>query len=115
MEAERTPFLRTTAKSRLGVLLPWLYLGILACINVYVCREAFVTESTVHWNSIQGQWISLARIVGLDWFGARWWRYWGGTARLEFTYAPLLRTAFAATIGLFHCSLHLPLHLLTGF
>jgi hypothetical protein len=53
-------------KPGVGILLPWLYLGILACVNIYICREAFVTESSGHWNSIHGKWMSLARIAGLD-------------------------------------------------
>jgi hypothetical protein len=96
------------------LLLPWFYLGILACINVYICRDAFATESTGHWNSIHGQWISLARIAGFDWVRPTWWPYWGGGAPLEFTYAPLVPVAMASMMRLFHCSAAFALNLLTG-
>jgi len=102
------------AKRRVCALLPWLYLGILACVNVYICREAFVTESTGHWNSIHGQWMSLARLAGFDWLKPTWWPYWGGGAPLEFTYAPLVPVAMAAMMRLFHCSPALALNFLTG-
>jgi hypothetical protein len=102
------------AKSRVSVVLPWLYLLILACINIYICREAFVTDSIGHWNSIHGQWISLARIAGLDWLKPTWWPYWGGGAPLEFTYAPLIPAAMAVMVRLFHCSPEAALNVLTG-
>src|SRR5258708_32364469 len=88
---ERNP----AATFRVTMLLPWVYLGILACVNIYICREAFVTASSGHWNSIHGQWMSLARIAALDWLRPTWWPYWGGGAPLEFTYAPLVPVAIA--------------------
>jgi hypothetical protein len=98
----------------MSTLLPWVYLGILACVNVYICREAFVTESSGHWNSIHGQWISLARIAPLDWLRPTWWRYWGAGAPLEFTYAPLLPVAIAVINRVFHLSPALALNVLTA-
>ncbi len=99
---------------RLSILLPWVYLGILACVNIYICREAFVTESSGHWNSIHGQWISLARIAPLDWLRPTWWRYWGGGAPLEFTYAPLIPAIIAVINRVFHLSPALALNVLTA-
>jgi hypothetical protein len=97
-----------------SLVVPWLYLGILTFVNVFICRDAFVTEATGHWNSIHGQWISLARIAGFDWLRPAWWRYWGGGAPLEFTYAPLIPVWIAAMMRWFHCSPELALNVLTG-
>jgi hypothetical protein len=94
--------------------LPWLYLAVLVCVNVFICREAFVTEAAGHWNSIHGQWISLARLAGLDWLRPNWWPYWGGGSRLEFTYAPLIPVLIAAMMRCFRSSPELALNLLTG-
>jgi len=99
---------------RISILLPWVYLGILACVNIYICREAFVTESSGHWNSIHGQWISLARIAALDWLRPTWWRYWGAGSPLEFTYAPLVPAAIAVINRVFHVSPALALNVLTA-
>ena len=98
-----------------GILRPWLYLGLLALVNIYICGDAFVTASSDHWNSIHGQWMSLARIAGLsDWLRPTWWPYWGGGAPLEFTYAPLLPAAMAAMNRLFHWTPALALNVLTA-
>ncbi len=86
----------------------------LACVNIYICREAFVTASSGHWNSIHGQWMSLARIAALDWLRPTWWPYWGGGAPLEFTYAPLVPVAIAVMNRVFHLSPALALNVLTA-
>ena len=75
---------------------PWIYLFALAALNIYLCHEAFVTESTGHFHSMHGSWIALARLAGLDRFAPHWWPYWGGGAPLEFTYAPGIPVAMAA-------------------
>ena len=95
-------------------LRPWLYLAVLAWINVYICREAFFTESTGHWYSMHGDWIAMARLIGLDWLPARWWPYWGGGAPIQYAYAPLVPAATALIARLFHVSLPLAFHALTG-
>ena len=103
------------AKSPIGVLRPSLYLAILACVSIYICGDAFVTESSGHWNSIHGPWMSLARIARLgDWLRPTWWPYWGGGAPLEFTYAPLLPVAMTILNRLFHWSPPLALNFLTA-
>ena len=99
---------------RASLLLPWVYFGILACVNTYICREAFVTESSGHWNSIHGQWISLASIPALDWLRPTWWRYWGGGSPLEFTYAPLVPASIGAINRVMHLSPALALNVLTA-
>ncbi|MBZ5593794.1 MAG: hypothetical protein LAP39_16270 [Acidobacteriia bacterium] len=93
---------------------PWIYLCIVAAINLYVCHEAFTAESTGHWNSMHGIWMALARLAGLDWFSPRWWPYWGGGAPLEYTYSPLVPFATAGIARLFQCSIPLAFHALTG-
>jgi len=92
----------------------WLYLALLAWVNVYICREAFFTESTGHWYSMHGDWIAMARLIGLDWLPPRWWPYWGGGAPIQYAYAPLVPAATAMIARLFHVSLALAFHALTG-
>ena len=105
---------RAVAKTPRALVLPWIYLFIIAFINIYVCHEAFTTESTGHWNSMHGIWMALARLAGLDWFSPRWWAYWGGGAPLEYTYSPLVPFATAGIARLFQCSIPLAFHALTG-
>lgn len=102
-------------KPWLSTALPWIYLGVVAAINIYVCHESFTTESTGHWQSMHGIWMALARLAGLDWFSPRWWPYWGGGAPLEYTYSPLVPFATAGIARLFQCSVPLAFHALTGF
>ncbi len=87
---------RGHATIRLHASLPWIYLAILTAINLYICRRAFFADSSGHWNSIHGQWMSLARLAAFDWLRPAWWPYWGGGAPLEFTYAPFVPAAIAA-------------------
>jgi hypothetical protein len=101
-------------KPWLSTALPWTYLGVVAAINIYVCHEAFTTESSGHWQSMHGIWMSLARLAGLDWFSPRWWPYWGGGVPLEYTYSPLVPFATAGIARLFQCSIPLAFHALTG-
>jgi hypothetical protein len=95
-------------------LRPWLYLVLLVVLNAWICREAFVTQSTGHWYSMHGDWIAMARLVGLHWLEPRWWPYWGGGAPVEYAYAPLIPAATAVLGRLFHVSLPLAFHSLTG-
>ena len=92
----------------------WIYVCALAALNIYLCHESFVTESTGHFHSMHGSWIALARLVGLDRLAPHWWPYWGGGAPLEYTYAPFVPTATAVIARLFHWSLPLAFHALTG-
>lgn len=94
--------------------LPWLYACALAWVGVYICREAFFTESTGHFNSMHGEWLALARIAGLDWYSPRWWPYWGGGAPIEFAYAPLIPVLIAALARVLHSSPALALNIVMG-
>jgi hypothetical protein len=80
---------------------PWFYLLVLAWINVYIGRETFYTEATGHYNSMQGEWLALARLADFSWWHASWWPWWGGGAPLEYTYAPLvpMLTSFIAWVS----------------
>jgi hypothetical protein len=91
-----------------------LYLGLLIAVNFYICQHVLTNHVEDHWNSIHGQWISLARLVGLDWFRPRWWPYWGGGAPLEYTYAPLIPALIAAIMRVLHCGPALALNVLTA-
>ena len=46
--------------------LPWLYLLLVAGINIFIVGEAFVTESTGHLHSMHGYWMAIADRAGLD-------------------------------------------------
>jgi len=50
-------------RTRLGA-----YLAILAAINLYFCHNLFLAEYTGHMNSLQGLWITMARLAGTHWF-----------------------------------------------
>ena len=98
----------------LAALRPYLYLLALVWINVYICREAFYTESTGHFNSIHGEWMALARLGDFRWWHASWWRWWGAGSPLEYTYAPLvpMLTGFMAAMP--HGSIPLGFHQVSG-
>ena len=95
-------------------LRPYLYFLVLVWINVYICREAFFTESTGHFNSMHGEWMSLARLGDFRSWSPSWWPWWGDGAPLEYTYAPLIPALTAAIARLAHCSYALAFHQLTG-
>jgi hypothetical protein len=118
LEGARTPTeLKTKTPLReqpFSAAAPWVYLCLIAGINIYVCHEVFNTESTGHWNSMHGIWMALARLNGLHWFSSRWWPYWGGGVPLEYTYSPLVPFATAGLAQLFRCSIPLAFHALTG-
>ncbi len=99
---------------RRAAALPWLYLAILAGISFFICRETFYTESTGHWGSMHGEWIALARIVGIDWLGPRWWPYWGCGAPAQFAYAPLAPFTMAVISRLTAITPAMALHVVTG-
>jgi hypothetical protein len=94
-------------------LAPWLYLAVLAAVNLYICRDALVSTSCHHWNAMHGQWMALARLARFSWLHPTWWRYWGGGEPLSSTYNPLIPFGIAAISASLHCSLALALSLLT--
>lgn len=72
------------------ILIAGGYLVLLATINFYICRGLFFAEYTGHTNSIQGLWISMARLAGEHWFRPAWWPYQDGGVPFEHTYMPLV-------------------------
>jgi hypothetical protein len=70
-------------------LAPACLLAILAA-NVYVCRKLFFSEYTGHTNSIQGLWISMARLAGEHWYRPAWWPFHDGGMPFEHAYMPLV-------------------------
>ena len=92
----------------------WSYLMLVAVLNAYICQDAFITESTGHWHSMHGDWIAMARLIGLDWLPPRWWPYWGGGAPIQYAYAPLVPAVTAIIARLFQVSLPLAFNTLTG-
>jgi len=97
-----------------ATLRPFLYLGILAWINVYICREAFFTESTGHFNSMHGEWMALARLGDFHFWSVSWWPWWGAGAPLEYTYAPLVPALTALGARAAHHTLALSFAQLSG-
>ena len=82
--------------STLRRLRPFLYLAVLAAVNLYVCRGAFYTPSTGHFNSMHGEWMALARLGNFTSWKPQWWPWWGAGVPLEYTYAPLVPALTAA-------------------
>jgi hypothetical protein len=77
------------------VAIPVAYMLVLAAINFYLCRGLFSVEFTAHTNSIQGLWISMARLAGEHWFRPSWWPYQDSGMPFEHTYMPLVPAASA--------------------
>jgi hypothetical protein len=93
---------------------PFFYLCILAWVNIYICREAFFTESTGHFNSMHGEWMALARLGDFHLWSPSWWPWWGDGSPLEYTYAPLVPVLTAVIARLAHSSSALAFHQLTA-
>jgi hypothetical protein len=75
--------------------LPALYLAILVGVNLYFTHKLFFAEYTGHMNSLQGLWISMARLAGTHWFWPAWWPYQDGGVPFEHTYMPLVPASAA--------------------
>jgi hypothetical protein len=80
------------------------YILVLLWANAYICRDLFFAEYTGHVNSIQGLWISMARLAGGHWFQPSWWPYHDGGIPFEHTYMPLVPGATALYAKLGHVS-----------
>lgn len=93
---------------------PYLYLVVLVWIDFYVCRKAFHTEFTVHFNSMHGEWIALARLGDYSWWHASWWPWWGAGSPLDYVYAPLVPVLTAFLTMVSHHSLALSFNQLSG-
>ena len=78
------------------------YLTLLAAIDFYLCRGLFFAEFTGHANSLQGLWISMARLAGEHWFRPAWWPYQDGGLPFEHTYMPLVPASAAMLAKLAH-------------
>lgn len=90
------------------------YLLVILGVNVYICRDLFFTEYTGHMNSIQGLWISMARLAGEHWYRPAWWPYHDGGEPFEHTYMPLVPGATALYAKLAQVSPSRALNALTG-
>src|SRR5205823_8324877 len=71
------------------------YVVLLAGINFYLCHGLFFAEYTGHTNSLQGLWISMARLAGEHWFRPAWWPYQDAGVPFEHTYMPLVPASSA--------------------
>jgi len=84
--------------------LPVLYVIVIAAVNFALCRNLFHAEYTGHTNSIQGLWISMARLAGEQWFRPSWWPYQDAGVPFEHTYMPLVPATSALVATLAHIS-----------
>jgi hypothetical protein len=99
--AETLKYTRYSAlKGFLKRVAPLIYVLLLVWMNAYVCREAFISPATGHFNSMHGEWIALARLGNFVSLSPEWWPWWGAGVPLEYTYAPLvpMLTAFVSRI-----------------
>src|ERR1044071_4151336 len=80
------------------------YLALLTSINAYVSQGLFFAEYTGHTNSIQGLWISMARLAGEHWFRPSWWPYQDAGVPFEHTYMPLVPASSALLARIGHIS-----------
>lgn len=74
---------------------------VIAGLNVYLCRDLFLVETTAQMHSMHGFWTALARLGEFSWFTPHWWPYWDGGMPAEYTYAPLVPSATAVASALF--------------
>ncbi len=77
------------------------YLAVLLSVNAYIGRDLFLVEYTGRTNSIQGLWITMARLAEEHWFQPAWWAVHDGGMPFEHTYMPLVpgSTAFVAKLA----------------
>ena len=90
------------------------YLLILLALNAYVARDLFIAEYTGHMNSMQGLWISMARLAGEHWFQPAWWPFQDGGMPFEHTYMPLVPGSTALYAKLAHVSAARAFNTITG-
>jgi hypothetical protein len=83
-------------------------------INIYICREFFLTEHTGHMNSMHGFWMALGRLASHHWWRPGWWPYWDAGMPFEWTYAPLVPGLTAAWSNLTGVSVGRAFHSVTG-
>ncbi len=81
-----------------------IYMALLIGVNFYICRGLFTAEYTGHTNSLQGLWISMARLAGEHWFRPSWWPFQDAGVPFEHTYMPLVPAATALLAKLAHVS-----------
>src|SRR3954451_4301461 len=81
-----------------------VYAVLIAAVNFYICRGLFFAEFTGHTNSLQGLWISMARLASEHWFRPSWWPYQDAGVPFEHTYMPLVPASTAILAKLLHWS-----------
>jgi hypothetical protein len=91
-----------------------VYLFVILWVNAYICRDLFFTEYTGHFNSLQGLWISIARLAGEHWYRPAWWPYQDSGEPFENTYMPLVPAATALYAGVGHVSASRAFNAVTG-
>jgi hypothetical protein len=100
------------AARKTWIVLP--YLLVILWVNAYICRDLFFTEYTGHMNSLQGLWISIARLAGEHCYRPAWWPYHDAGEPFEHTYMPLVPAATALYARLGHVSASRAFNGITG-
>jgi len=77
---------------------------VLLAVNVFVCRELFVTEYSLHMGSIEGAYIGLSRWISEHPWELSWFPLWYGGVPFQNTYPPLLHVLVAGFAGLWDLS-----------
>ena len=90
------------------------YIALLIGVNAYVSRDIFFAEYTTHTNSIQGLWISMARLAGEHWYRPAWWPFQDAGVPFEHTYMPLVPASTALCAKVAHCSPARAFHIVMG-
>jgi hypothetical protein len=86
----------------------------LLLLNLYICRELFVTEYTRHLGSIEAAYISISRYLMDNWRDLTWFPLWYTGVPFQNTYPPLLHVVVAAAAQLLRISPALAHHAVAG-
>ena len=70
--------------------------ALLFALNCAMCWRFFKIEYNLHWGSIEGAYVGLARYIRLHWPQLEWFPQWYGGIPFENTYPPLLHFMVAA-------------------
>ena len=69
--------------------------AVLLALNIWVCWRLFWVEYTIHFNSVEGYFIAMARYISRHWGEYSWWPLWHAGMPYQDTYVPLLHLVVA--------------------
>ena len=73
---------------------------LLFALNCAMCWRFFKVEYNLHWGSIEGAYVGLARYIRLHWPDLEWFPQWYGGIPFQNTYPPLLHLIVAGVAAL---------------